>query len=322
MQDTHPLVPPGISHDHDLSKLTHPERMRHHTKGLRSAMFQSARNAAADYMLEHPEAAELRTLIETTAYQPKPPTYYPAWRKLIGLWLTDDAALVRPQGQDVDYLNTECGAVRFDRSRFLSKAITGLERKHADAVFAAKGLVLPETVRKRADVKRAAKVGKANARPDAKPFGNVGTITGNTLTIDGQSFTIQPGKGRSFIRISIGGKQRRLYLDEVEWVASLLTRAVREAAGKPLPSCIYTVGELATCRVSASFDPLEDYPEEKSPGELATSSVNDSGELATCAGEAPSLSDRIAKLAAARAQAPAATPPPGVDPLEIDPLEL
>jgi hypothetical protein len=181
---------------------------------------------------------------------------------------------------------------------------------------------LPETVRKRADVKRAAKVGKAKARPDAKPFGYVGTITGNTLTIDAQNFTIQPGKGRNFIRVSIGGKQRRLYLDEVEWVASLLTRAVREAAEKPLPSCIYTVGELATYPVSASFDPLEDYREEKSPGQLATSYVNASGELATCEGEPLSMADRIARLSAARKPPSAAITPTGVDPLEIDPLEL
>lgn len=168
------LVPEAISYESDLSQLSHTDRMEHHRKALRSIAFHQGADGVASYKARHPESGPIFTPINAGASLPKTKGYYPAWRRLVGLWLTDDRALNRTLGDDVIWLNREIGSGQFDRARFLSKPLSATERRHATEVFSDRGIALPATIQKRSDVKRAAKALRATAKPGAKPFWDCG----------------------------------------------------------------------------------------------------------------------------------------------------
>jgi hypothetical protein len=132
----------------------------------------------------------------------------------------------------------------------LSKPLSSTERKHAAEVFEAKGLMLPATVRKKSEVKGAAKAGKAKVRPGATPFGYVGTRTGDTLTIGQRTFRIEHYKGRDCIRVTADGMTQRIYLPHL-----LELLAVGGTTGPTPPSCTCTVRELVSGPVSPPLRP-------------------------------------------------------------------
>lgn len=323
-----PLVPEGASHEIDLSHLSYPERMEHHRRSLRSIAFYQGLDGVEAYRSRFSEAASIFTQINAGASLPKPKGYYPAWRRLVGQWLTDDTTLDRTLGQDVEWLNREIGSGQFDKTRYLSKPLSATERKHAAEVFAERGIALPATVQRRSEVKRAAKALKATAKPGAKPFGTIGTIADGILSIGDRTFAIQSSKGRQFVRPMIEGTQRRIYLDEIEWLASLLGNG----SGTPPDPLSMRDRELATSAASSPSDPSEAQCDSNSPAEVAkpdplelaceTASPEESATDPTTA----SLASRVARLTKGRderqaaekvrADELAAMREGGIDPLE------
>lgn len=294
MNTDNPTVPSGITHDPDLSNLSYDERMAHYAKALRPIAFYEGANGVAAFKAKHPEAERVFTPIRAGASVPKPPGYYPAWRKLVALWLTDTTALARTLGQDVDWLNAEIGSGRFDPGRYLSKDLSATERKLAAELFSDRGLPLPEAVRSKADVKKAAKAGKAKAQPGAMPFGDVGTRTGDTLVIGQRTFRVELYKGRECVRVTADGLTQRIYLSHL---LALLT--VGETTGDSLPTLSQRDRELVSCPNSASSE-TSSSGEPAPANSLETSS---SGELATPnnrEADPANLHHRVSRLTAER----------------------
>jgi len=90
------------------------------------------------------------------------------------------------------------------------------------------------------NVKEAAKVARGHLNAD-RPLGKAGIISGDTLVIAQFTHPIVLNGKRECIRPMIGGKRRRLYLDDIELIADLLS----EARVDLLSTTTCSIGELA-----------------------------------------------------------------------------
>lgn len=283
------LVPTGISHDIDLSKMNYDDRIKHHTAQLWSITKWQGLDGAKAYKLRYPEADKIRVDANPNAYLPKPTGYYDEIAKMVRHWFDSSIALASTNREDVVRLNGKLGTNRFDPDRFFSRPLSPKLRKKIAAVFDERLALLPDNAVTMSQVRTAVKAFKARAAPQGKPFGTIGTRTEQSLTIGSKVYRIEMYRGRECIRVTSGKTTQRIYLSILQEFISGLP--VGEAVASPFPAiCIYT-GEL----VSAG----EDNPKQGSDKGVETSSQQHSHISDNPADEPePCLSDRIAILAA------------------------
>lgn len=301
------LVPEGISHDFDLSKLSYPERMKHHTKQLNTLAVFDGLNAVREYQAKHPETADFRMQGRQVVYAPKPKGYVAAISGMVDLWFDSAIALAQTNRTDVTRLNSKLSGT-FDPDRFFSKQLTPSVRKRIEGVFQKRGTTLPETVRNMTGVRQAVKAFKAGTAPEAQPFANIGKRVGNMLGIGTRTFAIFDYKGRECIRLSTGDKRERVSVAAIQELLSGL-QTLETPGEQPTGYINIYTRELASSGVSAHESPVARTPEASSPGDVEAAAAVDE--------PAPSLYDRIARLAAANRAAQIIPTDDGPDPLEL-----
>jgi hypothetical protein len=202
-------------------------------------------------------------------------------------------AVTSTNKEDVERLNARLNR-SFNPDNHFSSPLTPSRLEKIRAVFAKHGAVLdPDKVKTMSQVRQAAKAHWARTHTD-KPFGNVGVISGQDLVIAGHRFTIEKNGDRECIRVQIAGKRRRLYLDEIKWIAGL----VGEGGPPHNTTTESSIGELA-------------YPPEQPENPQISS-----GQISGLAYRVPALADRIAKLKVAQ-PTHSTTSTDGTDPLEL-----
>ncbi len=302
------LVPSGISHDTDLSKMNYDDRMKHHTAQLWSIAKWQGLDGVKTYKLRYPEADKIRVDPNPKAYVPKPAGYFDAVANMIRHWFDSSIALASTNREDVVRLNNKLGSNRFDPDRFFSRELSPSLRKKIAGVFEERLGLLPDNVRTMSGVRQAVKAFKAREAPQGKPFGTIGTRTEQSLTIGSKVYRIEMHRGKECVRITSGKTTQRIYLSLLQELISGLS--VGEAGEARIPTiCIYT-GELVT--------EGENVPNDGEVEGLVTSSHQYSHISDDPADEpAPSLYDRIARLAANNRAAPIIPADNGPDPLEL-----
>lgn len=301
------LVPQGISHDIDLSKMNYNDRMKHHTKQLRTILFLHGIEGARAYKEKYPEAKSIWIDIKTNASQPKPKGYAAALLNIVDGWLQSDTALTATNRADVERLNSKLETDRFNPSTHFSKPLSPPIRNKIAAIMEAHGARLPASAESMSAVRKAIQAFKANGQSEAQPFAAIGSRTGDSITLGNRKFRIEDYRGRACIRVTTGGVTQRLYLETIE---ALLSGFSESQPGDNLSSSIvYTIGELVSAPKSDAVTVNLDNPETSSPGDI---------DLPTPADEpAPSLYDRIARLAANNRAAPIMPADNGRDILEL-----
>lgn len=300
--------------ERDLSTLSEGERQQHIKAALVRAYHEGGKPAADALRQRSPDAAKLALKVSAFAFSPKPTGFYDAVGRMVGRWITDEAALQLPNRQDVAALSSDIGGLPRPANE-LSRDMNRTTLERCRSVFAAKGLDLPASVRTLSGVKAAARAIRAKARPEATPFGTIGTIAAGTLAIGSATFRVEDHEGRDYLRLSVNGERGRLRLD-------LLTEFLRQSGlleGQPREApCILSLergksGPDAENRGNAG-DPVETFPETW-PSQSPTPSALP-GNVAQPHDQSPSLSERIARLAKAMHTNPA-TDNAGTDTLEF-----
>jgi hypothetical protein len=192
------------------------ERLKHHRKAIAATAFNQGMDGVKDYKDRHPEAAPIKVQMNTVAYAAKPKGYADYLATLVDTWIADPATLASSNTADVTALNAHFGGTRFNPANHFSKAISGRLRAKLAAVFEQRGHALaPDDAATLSKVKAAA---KACALRDTarRPFGKLGTISGNRLTIGTRSFPVEKHNGHDCARVTIGGARYRLRLDALE----------------------------------------------------------------------------------------------------------
>lgn len=301
------LVPTGISHDIDLSKLTPADRMKHHTRQLNTIARYDGLNGVQAYQARYPETASFRMEGRHIMYAPKPSGYIAAITGMVDLWFDSAIALAATNRADVERLNSKLGTA-YDPDRFFSRKLTPSIRKRLEEIFDKRGAVLPEGAVSITAVRQAVKAYRAGTASNVKPFGKVATRTPKMLTIGTRAFAIETHNGREGIRLTVNGKRERVSLAAIkELLSGLETEDSRNA---PPYIIVYNTRELApnseTGQETASCDNLGASSHQHShiPDDTADE-------------PAPSLYDRIARLAANNRAAPIIPADNGPDPLEL-----
>ena len=309
------------------AKSPQDDRREQHRRALQSIAFHRGIEGVAEYKLEHPDAAAIRVNVNALAYAPKPKGYGGAITAIVKDWFRSDAALAAPNRADVERLNSQFGKGRFPVGSHFSKPLSPGLRHRIAKLFEGEGATLPEAAETMTAVRQAVRAFKAQALAGAMPFGGIGTRTDDTLTIAGQSYAISRNGKRECIRVRINGNVRRLYLDDVLAIASLL------GAPGETPPITYYISNMGECDYfpeTTSADPLQGVPAgdcDYSPGECdylpsALPEVPGDCDYSTT-GPPPddglTLTERIRRLAANRPQTLA--PSTGRDPLELDGTE-
>lgn len=268
--------------------------------------------AVKELQERHPEAAGLALKVDALAFPPKPKGYYAAVGKMVGTWLTDSTATKRPNRQDMAALSAELGGPPRPANE-LSRNMNKPTRDRCRETFAAKGLTLPKTAKTLSQVKAAARAAQAAAQPEAIPFGTIGAITGDTLAIGGATFRIDR-HGHDYIRLTVNGQRQRLRLDALQ-------EFLRQAGlldFQPGVSLFTTFGrgnigpkaEMAANEGEAAEPFRETWPVAvATPDTLPGTLAHD---------PAPTLSERITRLAAAACPPQVDVPLPDIDPLEFN----
>jgi hypothetical protein len=301
------LVPAGISHDIDLSKLTPADRMKHHTKQLNTIARFDGLNGVQAYQARYPETASLRMEGRHIMYAPKPSGYIAAITGMVDLWFDSAIALAATNRADVELLNCKLGTA-YDPDRFFSRKLTPSIRKRLEEIFNKRGAVLPERATSITAVRQAVKAYRSGTASNVKPFGAVANRTPRTLTIGTRAFAIETHKGREGIRLSMNGKRERVSLAAIKELLSGLE--TEGSKNEPRPSMYIHTRELAPSPETEQETGLCDTPGASSHQHSHIS--NDPADAA-----APSPSDRIKKLIAAQQRVLTAWDGHGPDPLEL-----
>jgi hypothetical protein len=207
---------------------------------------------------------------------------------------------------DVERLNRAIPSRTFNPANHFSKPLSGFLLGKLTDVFAKHGSHLdisrPLTMAKVRAAVKAAK-GKCSA---GRPFGGVGHMSDDQLTLGNQSFRIEKHNGHDCIRIMVDRTRVRLRLDALEMVMGLLSQTNGSPdKSLPLSSIENRIGEVAPHAAGApDADPLEDDLPENGPisPDLQESRPRPFliGEVAPAPTEPPSLHERIAALKAAQ----------------------
>lgn len=311
------LVPEGISHDFDLSKLSYPERMEHHRKQLWSITRWGGINEANAYKEKYPEAKAIWIEVNPTTSIPKPPGYDRAIIGMVNMWFESSIALTAKNREDVERLNRKLETNRLDPNRLFNRPLSPGLRKKIAAIFEERHLRLPAGAKTLSAVRKAVVAAKAQATPRGKPFTNVGTRTPQTVMIGTKSFPIEIYKGRECIRISAGGTRQRVSLAILEIILAGLDVPV--APGDTPPITIYgnkrelvSATETATMETNSPGD-LEGQPADTEASFLGDLVSSDAAPLAQ-----PPFAERVAALKAAfNPDPPEIWDGTGPDPLEL-----
>jgi hypothetical protein len=301
------LVPTGISHEIDLSKMNYNDRMKHHTRQLNTIARYDGLNGVQAYQARYPETASLRMEGRHIIYAPKPSGYMAAITGMVGLWFDSAIALAATNRADVERLNSKLGTA-YDPDRFFSRKLTPSIRKRLEEIFDKRGAVLPEGAASITAVRQAVKAYRAGTGSNVKPFGKVATRTPRTLTIGTRAFAIETHNGREGIRLTVDSKRERVSLTAIkELLSGLETEGNRN---EPRPSMYIHTRELAPNPETGQETGLCDTPGASSHQH---SHISDGPADAP----APSQSDRIKKLRAAWQHDLSAWDGNGPDPLEL-----
>ena len=223
-----------------LSEMPKAERMRHHRKELDSIAFWQGIEGVQRYKEDYPEAVEVGVNLQARAYLKKPKGYEAYLAKFADTWLTSWIAVNETNRADVQRINDHFD-IRLNPDKHFSEELTAKRLERIKTTFDRYAAPLDiRKIRTMSDVRQAAKAFWVHTTAD-KPFGNVGAISGRTLVLKGERFNIEKNGERDCIRPTIGGKRRRLYLDELEWVANLL---VSEREDPLLTTTMSSTGEL------------------------------------------------------------------------------
>lgn len=307
--DTGSLVPPEFAQaiaaaaeaaadetQPSLSGLSKAERLKHHRKKLDEIAFFQGVDGVNKYRKQHPEAADIKVRMDVRAYEPKPPGYNAYLAKVAENWLTMWVAVSSTNKADVERLNASLGR-NFNPANHFNEPLTPTRLRRIQKVFATHGAHIDiGKVNTMSKVRQAAKDFWTRTNND-KPFGKVGVISGKTLVINGCRFNIEKNGERDCIRLPNRFKRRRLYLDELEWLADLLT----EGLGDPLLPTTSSIREL-------------DYSGET--GQNAPQSALEISGLAYSVSKGSDLGKRIAAIKEMQ-QPHSTTLPDDVDPLNL-----
>lgn len=304
-------LPADLDHNPDLSALSPGERLKFLRQAMVAAFHNGGWPAVRALRERYPAAAGLSLKVDAFAFQPKPKGYYDAVGKMVGTWLTDSAATQGSNRQDVAALSAELGGPPRPGNE-LSKAMNKTTRDRCRAVFAAKGLTLPETAKTLSQVKAAARAARAIAQPEATPFGTIGAITGDTLAISGATFRIDR-HGHDYIRLTVNGQRQRLRLDALQ--EFLRQAGLLDFQPGDTPFTTYGRGNIGPKAEMAANEGEAAEPVRETWPAAVTSPDTLPGTLAH--DPAPTLSERITRLAAAACPPQANTLLPDIDPLEF-----
>jgi len=224
----------------NLNDMPKTERMKHHRKELDNIAFWQGIEGVQRYREDYPEAQEVGVNLHARAYLKKPKGYEAYLTKFAENWLTSWVAVSETNRADVQRINDRFD-IRLDPDKHFSEALTKKRIERIKAVFDKYAAPLDVAkVKTMSDVRQAAKAFWARTSAD-RLFGTVGVISGTTLILKGQRFNVEKNGKRDCIRPTINGKRRRLYLDELEWIANLLA----EEREDPLLTTTYSsTGEL------------------------------------------------------------------------------
>lgn len=301
------LVPQGISHDIDLSKLTPADRMKHHARQLNTIARYDGLNGVQAYQARYPETASFRMEGRHIMYAPKPSGYIAAITGMVDLWFDSAIALAATNRADVERLNSKLGTA-YDPDRFFSRKLTPLMRKRLEEIFDKRGAVLPESAASITAVRQAVKAYRAGTASNVKPFGKVATRTPRTLTIGTRAFAIETHNGREGIRLTVNGKRERVSLAAIKELLSGLE--TEDSRNEPPNIIIYNTRELA---------PSSETGQETGPCDTPGASSHQHSHISDDLADAPppSQADRIKRLKAAQQHDLSAWDGNGPDPLEL-----
>jgi hypothetical protein len=239
-----PLAPglaAAIAAAAEAANLPRAERMKQHRKNLRSIGFYQGLDGVAEYKLQFPEAETIRVDVSTLAYSPKPAGYGEYLVRLAERWLESGTAAAASNQADVERLNERFGTA-FPPGKHFSEPLSTGRRKKIKAMFAKHGIPLDlAQANTMSKVRGLAKAARAMTSPQRQVC-KAGVIEGTSLVMGNQHFPIERNGDRECIRVTINGKRRRFYLDELDWLAGLL---VSDGADPLITTTVRSMGELA-----------------------------------------------------------------------------
>ena len=239
-----------------LDDMTKEDRLKYHRKVLRSVSIEHGFEGVKQYKANYPEANIIRVTVDAIAYSPKPKGYNSYLIRLVNLWLVDEGERNRSNSEDVKALNAYLGTA-FNPANHFSNPLSNSRLTAIKRAFTERGAPLDTSGdTSMSKVRQAAKAAAGHWNAD-QSFGGVGVISGDTLAINGQTFPIVLNGTRRCIRVSIEGKRRRLYLDELEWAFGLLAASDADVLSTTKER---SIRELAYSDETASV-PRNDEPE-------------------------------------------------------------
>lgn len=319
-------LPAGLHHmDEDEKALaimpSLDDRMKYHTKRLRSIAYISGAEGLAAYKSKHPEARKLLAKPGNPSVSRIKPAGYDAYlANLATRWLSSDTALAATNTADVQRMNAHFATTRFNPAKQFSLGLGKGAKAAIEQAFNARGFPLDTSaIKTMSDVRRAAKAANARIALDRQIAPGV-TVSDGKLTMGCDTYAITHNGCRECIRPRINGTVRRLHLDEIGWLAGRL-------AGLPVAECrndillypsIEDMGERDYLPETVTLPPLAD----DQTGECDYSPVAVTGErdcspyTETKAGptEPLTLTERIAAL---KPYSPVYAADPDADPLAL-----
>lgn len=312
----------GLKHeDDDVRALalipTLDGRKTYHAKRLWSISKSTGSKGVAAYKTNHPEARDVWVDATVRVSRGKPAGYDDYLTGLAARWLTDDTAMAATNATDVAALNTRFNTSRFNPANHFSKPLGKRTMAKVREAYSARGIPLDAaTVKSMSDVRKAAKAARAASQTGVKPFGRIGTISGNQLLSSGRLFPVMQHHGHDSVKILVGGKRVWLRLDVL---AAFVEQAGLVAGGcmgegDPFSNnlLIEDIRDLVPDAETPDFDPLT----AAEIGDLVPVSHSGDDLLGEVVPDAPrSLSER---LAAAKAQLSPEPPQSTTEPNDPD----
>ncbi len=299
------------------------DRLSLHRKRLWAISQSSGSEGVKSYKDKFPEARSIKVSTTTVTYQGKPAGYDDYLASLATKWLTNSEAASATNSMDIAALNSRFSTSRFNPANHFSKPLAKGSVAKIRAAFSALGVPLDiSTIKTMSDIRKAAKAAQAASAAGKKPFGKIGTISGNELVCGGRVFPVIQHNGHDNIKVAVGGTRSWLRLDvlaafaEQSGLVAGLGRGERETFSNYIP--IEYIGDLVPDAESPDLDPLAAVE----IGDLVpASNIGDNlliGDLVPPTAE-PSMSDRIATAKAQLSNPPAHSPAQPSD-SDADPL--